>query len=109
MSRERRTGTSSKDVGKRARAAQGMGGTAISILIPWSNREELETTLSSNRPWLPKELVEVIVLNCGGNSVHLHDLIARTNVAGIRQIDISATQFNKSLAINIGMYVSRFP
>ncbi len=75
----------------------------LSVLIPWYQRNELRLTLAANAPFFRAQAADVLVLNCGGDSAHLHGLIAASEVAGVRQLDISAPRFNKSLALNIGI------
>jgi len=76
---------------------------ALSILIPWYQRDELKRTLAENAPAFREQQAEVLLLNCGGDSGRLQDLIAASEVSGLRQVDISAPRFNKSLALNIGL------
>lgn len=80
---------------------------ALSVLIPWYERDELRLTLAANAPVFRGREVEVLVLNCGGSSTRLRDLIAASEAPGVRQLDISAPRFNKSLALNIGLSHSR--
>ncbi|MBZ5608250.1 MAG: glycosyl transferase family 2 [Acidobacteriia bacterium] len=80
---------------------------ALSVLIPWYERDELRLTLAANGPFFAAQKAEVLVLNCGGDSGRLHALIAASEVSGVRQLDISAPRFNKSLALNIGLAHSR--
>ena len=79
----------------------------LSVLIPWYQRNELPLTLAANAPFFRAQAAEVLVLNCGGDSAHLHGLIAASEVAGVRQLDISAPNFNKSRALNIGISHSK--
>lgn len=78
----------------------------LSILIPWYERDELRVTLARNKPFFSAQEAEVLILNCGGDSGRLHALIAAAEVS-VRQLDISAPRFNKSLALNIGLSESR--
>ena len=80
---------------------------ALSVLIPWYRRDELRLTLAANAPFFRAHAAEVLILNCGGDSAHVHHLIAASEVAGVRQLDISAPRFNKSLALNIGISHSK--
>ena len=79
----------------------------LSVLIPWFERDELRLTLAANAPFFRAQAADVLVLNCGGDSGRLRDLIAESETAGVRQLDISATHFNKSLALNIGISRSK--
>ena len=76
---------------------------ALSILIPWYEREELRLTLAANAPVFRTHHAEVLILNCGGSSEPLRGLIAESEVAGVRQLDIPVPAFNKSLALNAGL------
>jgi N-terminal domain of galactosyltransferase len=80
---------------------------ALSVLIPWFERDELRLTLAANAPFFRAQAADVLVLNCGGDSGRLRDLIAASEAAGVGQLDISATHFNKSLALNIGVSRSK--
>jgi len=75
----------------------------LSVLVPWYQRDELRLTLAANAPFFRAQQAEVLVLNCGGESEHLRDVIAASEVCGVRQLDISAPRFNKSLALNVGL------
>ncbi|MBV9761967.1 MAG: glycosyltransferase family 2 protein [Acidobacteriaceae bacterium] len=79
----------------------------LSILIPWREREELALTLLANTPIFEAHDTEVIVLNCGGSSSRVHELMAGSGLRTLRHIDIPVEHFNKSLALNVGIYVSR--
>jgi glycosyltransferase involved in cell wall biosynthesis len=79
----------------------------LSVLIPWYQRDEVARTLAANAPSFGALETEVLVLNCGGDSTRLSKLIRASEVAGVRQVDISAERFNKSLALNLGLERSR--
>jgi glycosyltransferase involved in cell wall biosynthesis len=83
------------------------GKPALSVLIPWYERDELRLTLAANAPAFRAHEVEVLVLNCGGSSTRLRELITASEAPGVRQLDIAAPRFNKSLALNIGLSYSR--
>lgn len=76
---------------------------ALSILIPWRNRDEIRLTLAANAPIFRANHAEILVLNCAGNAQRLRELIIASGVPGVRQLDIAVPQFNKSLALNIGL------
>jgi N-terminal domain of galactosyltransferase len=80
---------------------------ALSILIPWFERDELQLTLAANALVFRTYDAEILILNCGGNSERLRGLIAESEVAGVRQLDISVPGFNKSLALNGGLAHAR--
>lgn len=79
----------------------------LSVLIPWYQRDELPLTLAANAPFFHAQAADVLVLNCGGDRARLRDLIIASEVAGVRQLNISAPRFNKSLALNIGISHSK--
>lgn len=79
----------------------------LSILIPWYERDELRLTLAANAPVFHANSAEVLILNCGGSSRSLRGLITASEVSGIRQLDIAVPDFNKSLALNVGLSRAR--
>lgn len=79
---------------------------SLSILIPWCDRDELGVTLTANGPYFRELEAEVLVLNCGGDSARLRQLVSDCGVTGTRQLDIAAPRFNKSLALNVGIAYS---
>jgi glycosyltransferase involved in cell wall biosynthesis len=80
---------------------------AISVIIPWSNRPELEVTLAQNGPEFEAVGAEVMVVNCAGDDEMLSTAIKRSGYQGVRRIDIPASRFNKCLAINLGVHLCR--
>jgi hypothetical protein len=76
---------------------------ALSILIPWYERDELRSTLAANASAFLASNAEILILNCGGTSRRLRDLIVASELTGVRQLDIAVPRFNKSLALNIGL------
>jgi N-terminal domain of galactosyltransferase len=84
------------------------GKPGLSVLIPWYERDELRLTLAANAPFFHSQRADVLVLNCGGDRGRLRDLIAASEAAGVRQLDISAPKFNKSRALNIGISQAKF-
>ena len=79
----------------------------LSILIPWRDREELRLTLAANAPVFRGHDAEALILNCGGASERLRELIAASEAANVRQVDIPVLGFNRSLALNIGLAQAR--
>jgi glycosyltransferase involved in cell wall biosynthesis len=80
---------------------------ALSVLIPWCDRDELQLTLAANAPALGAFGAEILVINCGGDRERLHRLIAAAEATPVRQLDISAPRFNKAMALNVGLAHSR--
>jgi glycosyltransferase involved in cell wall biosynthesis len=79
----------------------------LSVLIPWYQRDELAQTLAANALSFGSMEAEVLILNCGGESGRLTELVRTSKTAAVRQIDITAGRFNKSLALNLGLKFSR--
>ena len=79
----------------------------LSILIPWCARDELRMTLITNGPYFRELEAEVLILNCAGDSACLRQLVSDSGITGIRQLDIAAPRFNKSLALNVGIAYSQ--
>ena len=80
---------------------------ALSILIPWYERDELRRTLAANAAVFRAHQAEILILNCGGSSGRLQGLIAGSEVPGVRQLNLSVPRFNKSLALNAGLANAR--
>jgi hypothetical protein len=81
----------------------------FSVLIPWCDRDEIQTTLADNSRWFESHAVEVLMLNCGGDTTRLRELLGPTVTANLRNIHIPSAQFNKSLALNLGIFLSHAP
>ncbi|MBC7978833.1 MAG: glycosyltransferase [Myxococcales bacterium] len=82
---------------------------ALSVVIPWCNRDELATTLAHNRARFAAGHAVVIVVNCGGRRRALAQQLATANVAGLRVLHIPVRRFNKSLALNLGAWAASAP
>lgn len=80
---------------------------AVSVIISWSNRPEIEMALALNAPEFETVDAEVIVVNCGGDSAMLAAAVKRSGYPGVRRIDLPASKFNKCLAINLGVHLCR--
>lgn len=85
------------------------GSSVVSVVIPWRDREELETTLFCNAPLFLKHSAEIIVVNMGGDCNQLSGLIAGSGLPDVRQVEVQHDTFNKSLALNIGITLSGGP
>jgi hypothetical protein len=81
----------------------------ISIIIPWNLRAEISEALRQNTRWFQGHQAEILVLNCGGDSRRLKKLLYDLKMQSLRQIDIPASNFNRSLAVNIGLHFTRAP
>jgi N-terminal domain of galactosyltransferase len=80
---------------------------ALSILIPWCERDELRLTLAANAPAFRGHDAEVLIINCGGSGQRLRDIISASEVTCVRQLDLSIPRFNRSLALNVGLSRAR--
>jgi glycosyltransferase involved in cell wall biosynthesis len=79
----------------------------LSVVIPWKDRPELEETLNHNGLILYEHNAEIIVANCAGNVSMLRRITSSIKEINIRHVYIPAKEFNKSLAINLGVYNTR--
>lgn len=79
----------------------------LSIIIPWSNRPEIRTTLLQNRPILKEYDLEVIVVCCGGDFGWLREQFKDETMPEVRWLNLPGEAFNKSLALNIGASAAR--
>jgi glycosyltransferase involved in cell wall biosynthesis len=78
----------------------------IAVIIPWCNRPELAITLKANASIFLRPTLEVIIVNCAGNSRVLRKLLPNVISAKARIVTLPANRFNKSLALNIGSYLA---
>jgi Glycosyl transferase family 2 len=79
---------------------------SLSVIVPWSNRDSLRDTLAGNQYWLTADDVEVILVNCGGDAQRFHSILKDSPHIPAKLIEIPACKFNKSLALNVGLYAS---
>ncbi|MBV9084230.1 MAG: glycosyltransferase family 2 protein, partial [Acidobacteriaceae bacterium] len=80
-----------------------------SVIIPWCNRPEIELTLPHTIERFREQDCEIIIVNCGGDDVALASILERLHVVGsnVSTLYVPSTEFNKSLALNLGAFVSR--
>jgi glycosyltransferase involved in cell wall biosynthesis len=81
----------------------------LSVIIPWRNRPEIETTLSANTRIFAAHELEVIVVNCAGDAQQLSTALSHINIPNLGSIELQPDKFNKSLALNLGVYAARAP
>lgn len=81
----------------------------LSAIIPWSNRPDLQKALAGNESWLRSQFVEIIIVNCAGDRLALKQLLHQKWFAPITHVELPAPRFNRSLALNIGLFVSTAP
>jgi glycosyltransferase involved in cell wall biosynthesis len=76
---------------------------AISVILPWCDRDELARTYPLNSAVLDNIDAELIVVNSGGNQEFLSSLgLGRSERTQI--VDARTDSFNKCLANNIGVH-----
>ncbi len=81
---------------------------AVSVIIPWCNRAALELALRENTGRLRGCDAEVIVVNGGGETDRLRDLIGRSGCDRVRLIDLRGmAEFSRSACLNVGVFSSR--
>lgn len=86
-----------------------IGEPLLSVVIPWCNRLEIERTLEENGPVLMAHDLEILVVNCGGETSWLSLRLTKMSLPRVRWIEVPAGSFNKSLALNLGAFASRAP
>lgn len=74
----------------------------LTVVIPWNNRPELERTLAQNAPIFRHFGLSIIIVNCGGNHEDLNRLVSAAKAKALL-IELPRVEFNKSLALNIGI------
>jgi glycosyltransferase involved in cell wall biosynthesis len=79
----------------------------LSVIIPWYNRPEIRVTLEENRRELSLPDIEVVVVNCGGDAGQLGAALTGHDLGGLRCVEITGDAFNKSLALNLGVFAAR--
>ncbi|WP_257448151.1 galactosyltransferase-related protein [Archangium lipolyticum] len=79
----------------------------LSVIIPWSNRPELETTLRRNSRQFTACPAEVVVVNCGGDPELFRRVLGARPFPGLRGVELPGVGFNKSLALNVGVGTAR--
>lgn len=80
--------------------------TGLSVIVPWRDRPELADTLASNAAAFSAVGAEVIVVNCGGTRELLAGRLSAPEGGSLRWADISAPEFNKGRALNLGASLS---
>lgn len=81
--------------------------TTLSVIIPWCNRPELKVSLLENARVFQRAHSEVIVVNCGGDVKSSRQLLREVRFHGLKLVHVPHRHFNKSLALNAGVLVSR--
>src|ERR1044072_8347404 len=79
----------------------------LSVIISWCDRPELTRTLAENRLLLERYDAEVIVVNCAGSQANLRQILSAPRPHRLRCVDLQATLFNKSLALNMGASIAQ--
>jgi glycosyltransferase involved in cell wall biosynthesis len=81
----------------------------LSVIIPWRDRPEIATTLRENSAAFSARDLEVVVVNCGGDAAQLRAAAGGARLDRLRFIELEGAGFNKSLALNLGVYAARAP
>lgn len=81
----------------------------LSVLVPWSNREELRECLDRNSGWIEENRAEILIMNCGGDLDSFTKLVRFQRQGCLRPIHIPRPAFNKCIALNIGIMLGRAP
>lgn len=77
-----------------------------SVVIPWSDRPVLETTLARNRHLLERHDVETVIVNAGGSNANLTAIIERAAIPNVVAVNLPCAAFNRALCLNLGMEAS---
>lgn len=76
---------------------------AFSIIIPWYNQPVISQTLEANKAILEKYDFEIIVVNTGGDTASIQNLVAGNATI----CELPSLKFNRSLGLNIGALLAR--
>jgi predicted glycosyltransferase involved in capsule biosynthesis len=78
----------------------------FSIIIPWANRPELAETLEKNMPEFRQNNAEVIIVNIGGDTMQLKEII-RPFKYPFKTLELPGQLlFNKCICLNMGVYAA---
>jgi hypothetical protein len=78
----------------------------LSIIIPWSNRSDLEVSLRENERSLRDTATEIIIVNCGGDLSLLTSLLPLSYSVPLYVTSLTGMSFNRALALNVGATVA---
>jgi len=81
----------------------------LTVIVPWCDRDEIAVTLTSNESEFRRVNAEVLLVNCGGSLEQLVRLRQQHGWESVRTLDANLPVFNKSFAMNIGIYSSSAP
>lgn len=75
----------------------------VSVLLPWKDRPEISLTLRHNAAHFAAIGAEVVLINGGGPTERLLELIDSIGYARLRVVDLPGVRhFNKSECLNVG-------
>jgi glycosyltransferase involved in cell wall biosynthesis len=77
----------------------------VSFVIPWRDRRDLAASLQHNSAVFCAERTELVIACCGGDSDWVVQLLKDYRIPG-KVLRIEHFEFNRSLAINIGVYAA---
>lgn len=80
---------------------------SLTVVIPWCDRPELARSLEGNRAEFEAARAEILVVDCGGESGGLEELLEEVSLPAVRRIRLPGATFNKALALNVGAYRAR--
>lgn len=83
--------------------------TPLTVIVPWCDRDEIAVTLTRNEPELKKINAEILLVNCGGDMAELLKLHREHGWNSVKILDANLPVFNKSFALNVGIYCSSAP
>jgi hypothetical protein len=78
----------------------------FSVIIPWADRSELQTSLVRNWPLLSRHEADVVVVNAGGDCGQLDKMLTGSAFSDVRPVHLPRATFNRSMCMNVGASVS---
>ncbi len=79
----------------------------ISIIIAWKDRREIAITLRHNSHLFARYNAEVIVVISGSSIEAFKSALGPLEISGIRYFSIEGSSFNKSKALNTGLFLAK--
>lgn len=80
---------------------------SLAIVIPWSNRKELEFCLETNRDLFHKPGRQLVLVNGGGDLANLQTMVDRLRLGNTVIVHLDGVPFNKCWCLNLGVSVTR--
>lgn len=79
----------------------------ISVVIPWCDRPEIETTLVANQFVFSQHDLEIVIVNAAGDCEALAEQLRRAGDTRVRAFYLPEARFNRSLCRNMGVFASK--